>query len=67
MTNGYDAYVETVLAEARRPAAEVCAGQGHDWSIVEVTRADRSGLWPIAVTCDRRCGHPGYQLVDVSA
>lgn len=47
-----------------RTPAEVCADEGHDWTITTVHEIGRPGEWPIAVRCERRCGHRGYKLVD---
>lgn len=59
-------HLRELVVQALRPAAEVCADEGHTWSIVEVYLLDQPGPWPLAITCDRHCGHPGFRLVGVS-
>jgi hypothetical protein len=51
------------LDEARAELARrECEQLGHDWSMIAVRCTGEAGEAPVAITCERRCGHAGFDV-----
>ncbi|MBP2703511.1 hypothetical protein JOL79_06825 [Microbispora sp. RL4-1S] len=52
----------TLDEAAAELARRECEQRGHDWTMHAVRTMDSPGEVPIAIGCERPCGHPGFDV-----